>query len=133
MKRRGFTLVEVLVVLAVAGILAGITLPASLSYLQKSRRSDAISALTRLQFAQERFHALHGLYAADLRQLAMPPRSDSGYYELQLQQVEGERFTAVAVARVDGPQAGDLACQQITLAVVQGAPEPGPTANCWNR
>lgn len=131
--RRGFTLVEVLVVLAVAGILAAITLPASLSYLQKARRSDAVAALTRLQFAQERFHALHGLYAADQRQLAGSVRSDSGYYDLQLQQVEGDRFTAVATVRADGAQAGDLACQQITLQVSLGLAEHGPTPGCWNR
>lgn len=133
MKRRGFTLVEMLVVLAVAGILAGITLPASMSYLQKARRSDAVSALTRLQFAQERFHALHGLYTTDPRQLASSLRSESGYYDLQLQQVEGDRFTAVAVARLDGPQAGDLPCLQITLQVNQGQAEHGPNAACWNR
>lgn len=132
---RGFTLVEVVVVLAAVAILAGIAWPASASYLSKARRADAIASLTRLQFAQERFHALHGLYAADLRQLsgASSPRSDEGHYEIRLVDVQPHRYTALAVALPGGPQARDTDCGEILVQVHAGTAEHGPQAACWNR
>lgn len=132
---RGFTLVEMLVVLAAVAILAGIAWPASASYLNKARRADAIASLTRVQFAQERFYALHGLYAAELRQLsgAASPRSDEGHYEIRLVDVQPHRYTALAVALAGSPQARDSACGEISVQVNAGAAEHGPQAACWNR
>ncbi len=133
--QRGFTLVEVAVVLAVTAVLAGVAIPSTMNLLQKSRRGDAVAALMRLQFAQERYHALHGLYAADARALvgARSPVSEGGLYDIRLVEAMGERYSAVALARADGPQAGDSACAQLTLVVHAGVPEYGPTPSCWNR
>ncbi len=131
----GFTLVEVAVVLAVVALLAGMAVPSTLAYLQKSRRSDAAASLTRLQFAQERHHELFGLYAADVHALAgaRNPVSDGGLYHIHLVEAMGDRYGAVALARRDGAQAADSACAQITLVVVSGVAEYGPTPACWNR
>jgi type IV pilus assembly protein PilE len=51
------TLVEVCVVMAVIGIVSAMAWPSQLAQLQRARRLDAMAALTRLQFAQERHRA----------------------------------------------------------------------------
>lgn len=133
--RRGYTMVEVAVVLSVAAILIGVSVPGAIGQAQKSRRADAVAALTRVQWAQERHHAAHGAYASETRALLGAPQalSDAGLYDIRLADAAPDRYTAIASARPDGAQAADTACVQIVLSVVNGVAEHGPAAACWNR
>lgn len=134
-QRNGFTLVEVVVVLAVAGLLAAIAWPSLQSQLTRARRADATAALQRLEVAQARHHAQHGLYTADPRALgaAAAARSPEGLYTIALAVGPGETYTAVARAAAEGPQARDADCAEITLRVEQGFAQRGPTPACWTR
>lgn len=63
MKRHaGFTLIELMVVIAIVGILAAVALPMFGEQMAKSRRSEAIATLTDLQLRQERWRANHATY-----------------------------------------------------------------------
>lgn len=134
-RGHGYTLVEVAVVLSVAAILIGLGIPGAMGQAQKSRRADAVAALTRVQFAQERHHAAHGVYAADTRALRGAPQvvSDGGLYDIRLADTGPDRYTAIAAARPGGAQAADTDCAQIVLSVVNGMAEHGPAPACWNR
>lgn len=55
-SNRGFTLVELMVVVVIIGILAAIAIPNYQEYLRKARRSDAKSALLATAQAMERFY-----------------------------------------------------------------------------
>ncbi len=135
-RARGLTLVELLLVLAAAGVLAAVAWPSWQQQLVKSRRADATAALQGLQAAQAGYHAAHGMYAPDLRSLggaAAAGSSPQGLYRLALQVGPGELYVATAHPRPDGPQAGDAACATITLRVELGFAERGPSADCWRR
>lgn len=134
-RARGFTLVELLVVMAAAGALAAIAWPSFAAQMTKARRADATSALLRLEAAQARHHALHGLYAADAGALgaAGGAASPQGLYRIELRPGPGDGFTAVAHARSDGVQAADRECAAITLRVELGFAQRGPSAACWVR
>ncbi len=131
----GFTLIEVAAVLAVSAVLLTLVVPQGLDWLAHARRGDAVAALTRLQLAQERYRAHHGIYAADRRALgaAASPRSDGGLYDIVLQDVLPHAYRAEAHARADGPQARDGACLQIVLRIDDGRASIGPVPACWNR
>lgn len=133
--RRGFTLVELCVVLAVSSLLAAVAWPSFQSQLQRGRRADAIAALTRVQMAQESHRALHGLYATQLGALvgAAAPRSREGLYDIELRTTEGERYEVHAIARADTPAAADAACSPLVLKVHEGLADYAPSARCWNR
>lgn len=133
MRPRGFTLIEIAIVLAISGLLAAIAMPAMESRMTAARRADATLALERLQAAQERHRALHGLYGHDARALGMPARSPEGLYEIRLEAGTGDTYLAVARPLPGGLQAGDEACPEITLQVVQGFATPGPHRRCWSR
>lgn len=131
--RQGFTLIELVVALAAVAMLAAFTLPTFAGRLTAARRADATAALERIQAAQERHRAAHGLYAAELAALGQTTGSLEGLYALSLEPGPGDGYTAVARARADGPQHDDAACAAITLRVEQGFATHGPTLRCWNR
>jgi type IV pilus assembly protein PilE len=132
---RGLTLVEIAVVLAVVGIIATMAWPAHLAELQRARRLDATSALTRLQFAQERHRSAQGRYAADLAELgpAAMLRSAEGLYDLSARSAGDGAVLLLARARADRAQHDDANCREITLQLNQGLADPGPNGRCWNQ
>lgn len=70
-KQKGFTLVELMIVVAVIGILAAIALPAYQDYVKRAKRADAKAALLEVQLAQEKYRANNALYAT-AAQITLP-------------------------------------------------------------
>ena len=128
----GFTLVELAVVCAMVGVLAAVALPSYQSHLLRSGRADAVDALTRLQLAQARHHAAHGLYATELSVLRGVPQPGSaqGLYTLTVAG-GGDGYRATAVAQ--GRQRKDTDCTVLSVEVAQGFTHLGPSTRCWNR
>jgi type IV pilus assembly protein PilE len=65
----GFTLIEMMIVVAVVAILAAIAYPSYLSHVQKARRTDAKTALLDLATREERFFSINNTYAGTAAQL----------------------------------------------------------------
>jgi type IV pilus assembly protein PilE len=129
---RGFTLVELVVALALAALLLTLGLGGQRGQDLRSGRLDAVEALMRVQQAQEQHRSAHGLYASELSALAgTAPTSPQGRYAIALDRIGGEAYLATAVAQ--GAQARDSACARLTLEVRQGFAQTGPDAGCWHR
>ncbi len=62
MKNKGFSLIELMIVLAIIGILSAIGYPSYDSYMKKSRRADGKIALQRMADRQERFYLQNNTY-----------------------------------------------------------------------
>ena len=122
-------------VLAVAGVLATIAWPSLQSQLQRGRRADAVTALLRLQLAQEAYRSHHGVYAPQLAVLrgAAAPRSSEGLYDVALIESSGDRYEARATARAGSVVADDTGCTVLSLQVRDGLADFAPSARCWNR
>ncbi|MCZ8111754.1 MAG: type IV pilin protein [Betaproteobacteria bacterium] len=130
--RRGFTLLELLVAMALAALLITLGLRSQQGQGLRSGRLDAVEALTRLQRAQEQHRSAHGLYASDLAALiGAAATSPQGRYAIALDRFGGEAYRATAIAQ--GAQARDTPCATLTLEVRQGFAQTGPDAGCWLR
>jgi type IV pilus assembly protein PilE len=131
----GFTLVELCVVLAVASVLVTVAWPSFQSQLQRGRRAEAVTALLRVQLAQENYRSHHGLYAAELGVLvgAASPRSSEGLYDIELRGSGADRYEARATARPGSVVASDAGCTVLSLQVRNGLADFAPSPRCWNR
>ena len=68
-NRKGFTLIELLVVVLIIGILASIAIPQYFKVVEKSRVAEAMSLISSVKSAEERYLARGGAYTADFTQL----------------------------------------------------------------
>jgi type IV pilus assembly protein PilE len=60
--QQGFTLIELMIAVAIVGILAAIAIPAYVEYVARAKRADATLALVGLSQAMERYSANNGTY-----------------------------------------------------------------------
>jgi type IV pilus assembly protein PilE len=134
----GFTLVELLIALAIVAVLSALAWPSYSAVIQRAQRNDGRFALLKLQQLQERHYSTHLRYAdrlgsgADGNTLPAAAHSDRGLYQLALTaSADGQRYTAFATVRPDGPQSRDRDCQQ--LAVDQdGERRSATSAGVWS-
>jgi type IV pilus assembly protein PilE len=141
-QQSGFTLTELMIVVAIVGILAAIAYPAYQDSVRKGRRAEAITALYQLQLAQEKWRANNNLYTTTLSDLGFStaniPSSGTAYYQLAVTAASATGFTAEARAQTAGGQNNDKAdgvtCTPLTIN--QNGPVFGTSPNqaaCWGK
>ena len=133
-RQRGSTLIDVCAACVMGSVTMALALPSYQGYLERTRRGDAVSALQRVQQAQERYIASHGQYALRIEQLGdkVPEFSDRGLYRIAMFSDGPDNFEARATALPDREQAKDPGCAQLTLRVTHGVIAYEPSARCWN-
>ncbi|MCW8908722.1 MAG: type IV pilin protein [Sedimenticola sp.] len=133
----GFTLIELMIVVAVIGILAAIAYPSYLEQVQKTRRSNCAGELVGLGNAMERFFTVNGTYvgatvggaAGDIYPAQCPIDGGTAYYNLSITAQTGSTFAIQATPT--GAQAGDSCGTLSYTNTGQKAATGGSLAECW--
>ncbi len=128
----GFTLIELMIVLAIAALLLALALPSYNDSVRRGRRSDAADIVVGVMHAQERWRGLNPSYSDSLTVLNQPTTSMGGYYQLALSAATGAGYTLTASAVTGKGQERDGSCATLTVTVANGMPTYGP-ATCWSR
>lgn len=136
---KGFTLIELMVVVAIVAIIAAIAIPSYTAQVRKSRRADATSTLGDAQMRQESWRAEHPTFGT-LSDIRISTTSPAGHYTISMPALSGNCTSpAVAAATSNSyilqaaaiaPQDRDSACATITLSSLCGTISKTP-ATCW--
>lgn len=140
--RSGFTLIELVIVIAIVGILAAIAVPAYQEQARKGRRAEATSELGRLQMALERWRADRATYTTTLSDVGGTSPLPSGYYTIALGTPGGNCANGTAASTANsfsitatkaGAQASDSACATFVLTSLCGVTSKTSTGGgtCW--
>ncbi len=135
--RRGFTLIELVIVMAIIAILVAIALPSYQDSVRKSRRGAAKSLLVELAQRYERFHTINNTYAGFFAtipagDLQSPTTGGPAFYNI-LEPVAGTATVYTLSAVPQGSQTDDVRCMTLTLnqAGVRTESGTGVLADCW--
>lgn len=111
MKTRGFSLIELMIAVAIVGVLASIVFPSYRQYVIESRRSEAMAMLLQVMQQQERFYTEELSYTTNLTQLGFSanPPSEGGNYAIRAAQCGSDPLNrcVLLTAVAQGDQAGD--------------------------
>jgi type IV pilus assembly protein PilE len=133
-RTKGFTLIELMVVVAIIGIISAIAFPSYDSYMKKTRRADAKVALTTIADRQERFYLQNNTYTTvfGATGLNLSTTSEEGYYTLAMNSGNATGFKATATAT--GAQVNDTTCTSLSIDSLGAKTSNGnadDSSKCW--
>ena len=139
---RGFTLAEVLTALVVVVVLAAVAIPMWRNHLLRVRRADAISALIKVQAAQDKFFGRNARYAGAAafstpapEGLGLASQSEHGFYRIEIR-TSNDALEYTAIARVRSGDSDDARCAQLSidhLGIRRAVDSAGAdrSSDCW--
>ncbi|RDI99754.1 prepilin-type N-terminal cleavage/methylation domain-containing protein [Dyella solisilvae] len=137
-RTRGFTLVELMVVVAIIAILAAIAIPSYSRYAYRARRADGQQLLLHIANAEERYYATYNKYAglaAIGYASADSATSEHQYYQASVDVADGAQSYTATATRQGAQQADVCGNLAITSAGVKTPQTSDAAANsnghCW--
>lgn len=137
-RSRGFTLIELMIAVAVIAILAAIAYPSYQDQVRKSRRAQAKADLVEMTQILERYHTVQNTYGTNLASVpglyAQSPRNGTAQYSIAISNQAANTFTLTATPSTTTKQNKDK-CGILTInqANVRGSGSAGTTVdpNCF--
>lgn len=136
-KNSGFTLIEVMVVVAIIGVLVGFAYPSYMEYVRKSNRADAKVALNDTAQRLQRCFTTYSAYnnancsAATAYNGGASTATPEGFYSITAA-INATTFTLTASPVAGTTQANDAKCTAFTLSHTGARGASGSDAdNCW--
>lgn len=136
-KEQGFTLIELVITIAIVAIIAAAAIPSYNRYMTETRRIDAISFLQEVAGEQTRFFTDNNRYATTMSELGYGTNdtydSPEGHYNISVANAVPTSFTLTAAPVAGSPQIDDTNCGSLSLdsTGLKAATGPGGIASCW--
>ncbi|MFJ4145422.1 type IV pilin protein [Pseudomonas sp. NPDC089734] len=128
---KGFTLIELMIVVAIIGILAAVAYPSYVEYTKRSQRSAIASLLSEQTQALERFFSRNGTYVG-----VQGLSGGNSYYKIDSAPTATD-FTLTASplsgSLMNGDKCGNFVIKNTGAISNTGASSGVTTKDCWGR
>jgi len=126
----GFTLIELMVVVAIVGILAAVAYPSYQEHVRRANRAEARGILLEMAQLLERNFTKANSYENFALPVSQSPRTGTARYTIQFSADTPTRNTYTLEAVPEGSMAGDT-CGTLTLTQTGVRGAEGSVAECW--
>jgi type IV pilus assembly protein PilE len=139
-RSRGFTLIEVIIVIVIVGILMAVALPGYQDSMRKGRRADAKAALMDAANRQEGLMLDRSTYTLDMAELGLgsePVKSAEGHYFIDAEPEDANCpiatcYVLTATPVPGGAQADDSRCTSFSVTSAGAKTATGSAGSeCW--
>ncbi|MGV3591886.1 MAG: type IV pilin protein [Gammaproteobacteria bacterium] len=143
-RTAGFTMIELLITVAIIGLIAMVAYPSYQNSVLRTRRADGIAAALAVQVAQEKFRASCPYYAQSLGSantcganagastVQADATSPEGFYTLSIASGSATGNSYTISAAPTGVQAADTTCAPMTITFNASNPNGlKAPADCW--
>ncbi|WP_125716488.1 type IV pilin protein [Pseudoalteromonas rubra] len=132
---QGFTLVEMMITIAILGILASIAYPSYSEYVRRAARAEAAATLLDAANKQEQYFVDNRQYASTLAELGLPTTTENDYFSLQIALGDDLNSFVVTATATGGPLADDTECTTLTInnLNIRGSTGTFAADRCWGR
>lgn len=131
-SNRGFTLIEIMIVIAIVGIVITIGYPSLTEYVKKARRTEIISLLSEQAQILERHYSKHNAYTS-----VTGLSAGNDFYTIDRTVLTDQNFTLTAVRRSGSSMAadkcGDFRITNTGVRSVENATAGVTAKDCWGR
>jgi type IV pilus assembly protein PilE len=128
-KSRGFTLIELMITVAIVGLLAAVGYPSYQQYMLRAHRTEGTAALQQAATLQERHFSNNSTYTTDVAKAGIKLITERSYYAISAAPCAGGTIATcyILTATAQGGQTADTGCTPLTLdSKAVKAP-----LNCW--
>ena len=132
MRRAGYSMIEMMVVVLIVSILSILAITLYIGNVRQGRRADGVNSLLSMSLAEERYRTSNTTYGTLAQVWGGVSASTQGYYTLAISGVSATGYTLSATAGGDqaNDTSGSTSCATLTLTAASGTVTETP-AVCW--